>query len=417
MTLIRSTSALSAGVVLLLAPWSVAQEIQAEASVETPAEAEAAPAPEPAPEPVAEPEPEPEPVVVEEAPVEEPAADEEESTSGVSYLVFADAYASFQTAAPGSPSPSYRAYDSTVNSGNGAEVQDGFQLSWLGVDLNWDGGPVGATVNLRGGPGVNIYYYDTRMTGPISFTQAYVTWKPVENLSLDFGMFGTLFGAEVVENWANFNYTRSALYYQMQPFWHTGLRASYALSDEFSINGFIADDANQISLLDSSGGGNSTMQAALQVAYAGNGFSAALGTMQTLGENSLSGFDRFVDLVLGYSDDKFGILFNGDLNIGDNAATDYYGLSLAARYFFVPEFGIALRGDFLDLDMDVSDNEVVTGTLTFDYRPLKGADNLILRWDNRVEAATGQYTNRDGSPADAWFSSTIGVTAYTSGML
>lgn len=420
MTLIRSTSALSAGVVLLLAQWATAQEVKAEATAEVPAappEATPNAAPEPVDPPAAEPEPapEPEPVVAVAVVAEEEVA-EEEDTTGVSYLLFADAYASFQTAQPGSPAPGFRAYDSNVNVDGTNTVQDGIALSWLGLDLVWDGGPVGATLNLRGGPGVNLYFVDSRMSGPISFTQAFVTWKPADQLAIDFGIMGTIFGAEVVENWVNFNYTRSALYYQMQPFWHTGVRATYELSDEFSIKGFLADDANHLSLLDSTGA-NSTMQAAIQVAYAANGVSAALGTMQTLGESSLSGFDRFVDLVLGYSNDKFGVLFNGDLNIGDDAATDFYGLSLAARYFFVPEFGVALRGDFTDANMDVSNDELVTGTLTLDVRPLKGSDSLILRWDNRVESKTGEFTNRAGEVADAWFSSTIGLTAYTSGML
>lgn len=420
MTLIRSTSALSAGVVLLLAPWVAAQEFKAEATATAAPEAPATPEPAPEPAPEAAPVAEEAPPAPEAAPVEEAAAEEapeEEANSGVSYLLFADAYASFQTAAPGTASPPHRAYDSNAYvDGVGNVAQDGVALSWLGLDLVWDGGPVGATVNLRGGPGVNLYFVDSRMSGPVSFTQAFVTWNPMEKLSLDLGLFGTIFGAEVVENWVNFNYTRSALYYQMQPFWHTGARLTYALSDSLTIKAFVADDANQSSLLNPAGV-NSTMQGAVQIAYAADGFSGALGTMQTLGENSLSGFDRFVDLVLGYSTDKFGVLFNGDLNIDDDS-TDFYGLSLAARYFFIPEFGVAVRGDFTDSDMNAGNgSELVTGTLTLDVRPLKGSDSLILRWDNRVESKTGAYFDRSSAPADAWFSSTIGLTAYTSGLL
>lgn len=411
MKLNRGIRVLSGCAVLLLAATAGAQEEDA------PVEA----APEAAP-PVEETAPPPEETAAEvaEEPVAEPVAEagevevEEGGTSGLSYLVFADAYASFQTAAPGSAAPSYRAYDSN----NDFRNQDGFGLSFVGLDLNYDTGKFGATASFRAGPSVNIYFVDPRMVGPVSILQGFVTWKPTDAITLDLGMFGTIFGAEVAESWMNMNYTRGALYYQMQPFWHTGLRASFDLTEELAIKAMLVDDANQISLLQATPGGNSTMQAAVQLAYASGGFSGAVGTLQTLGEGALSGFDRFVDLVLAYSGDNYGVLFNGDLNVADNGGGTFYGLSLAGNYFFVPEFGVAARVEYLDLDADVSDTEILTATLTLDVRPVSGSENLILRWDNRIESsfAADAFVNRDNGPTSAWFSSTVGLVAYTDGM-
>lgn len=417
MMLIRRTPILTGLAVLLVGGLASAQEVKAEATAEVaapeaPETTSTVAAPEPAAEPPAvEPEPVGETVAVDAVAVEEAA--EEDAASGVSYTLFGDAYATFNTAQPGTAMPYHRAY--TANEGRN---QDGFSLAWVGLDLAYDGGKIGVTTSIRAGSAVNSYFVDSRMFGPVSITQGFVTWKPIDALAVDLGMFGTIFGAEVAENWYNFNYTRGALYYGYQPFWHTGARVTYALTDKLTLKGFLADDSNQISLLYPVGGaGNSTMQAAVQLAYADGGFTGAVGTMQTLGEGSISGFDRFVDLVLGYSTDKFGVLFNGDFNLNDSTDTSYLGLSLAARYYFVPAFGVALRGEFIKPDMDVSSNELVTGTLTFDIKPVSGADNLLIRWDNRVESQTGVFFDRDGNAADAWFESTIGLVAYTSGML
>jgi hypothetical protein len=420
MMLIRRTPILSGLAVLLVGGLASAEEVKAEATVEAPKVETAAPevttTAEPTPEPVVEtpaPEPAVEAVAVEEAP-------EEESSSGVSYLLFGDAFATFNTAQPGSAVPLHRAYTQAVdgNSPPGGHSQDGFSLAWIGLDLAYDGGQIGVTTSIRAGSAVVPYFGTTgdgRMFGPVSITQGFVTWKPIDALAFDLGMFGTPFGAEVVENWNNFNYTRGALYYGYQPFWHTGLRASYALSDTLTIRALLTDEANQIALLGPGGSGN--LQAGAQIAYASDGVTAALGTLQTLGDSTYLGFDRFVDLVLGYSSDKFGVLFNGDFNVNDGADTSYLGLSLAARYFFVPAFGVALRGEFIKPNIDVSNNELVTGTLTFDIKPVSGADNLLIRWDNRVESQTGVFFNRDGNPTDAWFESTLGFVAYTSGVL
>lgn len=386
--------------VLLLAGSAFAQEATDEVEASEASSDEASPAPVPVSEPAAEPEAV---AAAEAAPAEEVA-----EASGFSYLLFADTYATFQTAQPGTASPSHRAYSSNAPDNTSA---NGFGLNFVGIDLGYDSKYFGVTTSVRGGPGVIRYYGLAPSDGIIAVTQAFVTWKPTEKLSIDAGMFGTIFGAEVAESWQNLNFTRGALYFQMQPFWHTGVRASYALTEEFSINAMLVNDVNQVSLNPAS-----KAQAAVQVAYNKDDFGAALGTLQTLGEGNVSGFDRFVDLVLTYTPDDFSLVFNGDLNISDGGGT-FYGLSLAAGYRFAPAFGVALRGEFLDLDADTSNNELYTATLTLDTRPVPGVDNVVLRWDNRLEGSSGNpFFNGSGDPTDLWFASTVGLVVHTDGL-
>lgn len=410
------TGLLSGASVLLLGTGAFAQEVAAEATATT----TAAPAPEPAPEAA--------PAAETEAPAEEaPAAEEAAATPaeeaaaepvGISFMVFADAFASLQTAQVGSTAPSWRSYDSGfTTAGGGLENRNGFGLAFGGIDASYAGKYLGVTTSLRFGPGVTRFYAQDPVLGGIgAITQAYGTWTPTDKLTIDMGMFGTIFGAEVAESWMNMNYTRGALYYQMQPFWHTGLRAAYQLTEELAVKALVVNDVNQLST-------STNLQAGLQLLYSSGGFSGALGTLQTLGEGTSLGFDRFFDAVLAYEADGFKVLFNGDLNIVDNGPT-FYGLSLAAGYQFIPMFGAALRGEFLDLNTDVPDSELITGTLTLDFRPME-TDNIVVRWDNRVESAaganfngTGQnaFFNGSGGGTDAWFTSTIGFVAQTGGL-
>jgi hypothetical protein len=82
----------------------------------------------------------------------------------------------------------------------------------------------------------------------------------------------------------------------------------------------------------------------------------------------------------------------------------WWGAMLGARYAFVPQFAVAARGEYLS-DPDayatnvaalfppppntppVSDVQILTGTLTLDYRP---ADYLILRLENRIDWSNKQ---------------------------
>jgi len=67
--------------------------------------------------------------------------------------------------------------------------------------------------------------------------QAYVTYKADVGDGLDIyaGKFVTLLGAEVIESPLNYNISRSILFGFAIPFTHTGIRATYPLTDKLSI--------------------------------------------------------------------------------------------------------------------------------------------------------------------------------------
>jgi hypothetical protein len=406
------------------------------APAEAPAAAEPAPA-EPAP---AEPAPA-------EAPAEEAPAEEE---SALSFGMYADAMWSYSTSKAGMPIPAHRAYEwrSPVNL-----TENGFSLSFLGVDATYDAGEIAATGSLRFGPSVPEFYaLDTGPFGIDNIIQAYLTWRPLEGLSLDFGQFGTPFGAEVAESYVNLNYSRGGLYYAMQPFWHTGLRAAYAFSDMFTLKALVVNGVNNIS--DDAALGFSDNDAPMfglqAVVTPTDTFSIAAGGLYALDpETNFSGFDRFLDLVATLSLDDLTVIFNADYNQNTDQDTDgdgqtddstsFYGLSLQGGYRFSHLFGIALRGEYLSdndnalyagLDPTANDVAIQTGTLTLDFRPIPDADNLIIRLDNRIEHANAKiyYDGDPGDPtvdpmtgdvtppasnAKTWFGTVLGVVVKT----
>src|SRR5690606_1388132 len=128
--------------------------------------------------------------------------------------------------------------------------------------------------------------------------------SPTEELTLDFGQFGTIFGAEVAESWQNLNYTRGALYYAMQPFWHTGLRVRYQASEMVGFNAMVVNGTNQAFVPD-----NNQPAVAGQLTLAPvDGLSLALGYLHQIDPmnsdfypgGGRAGFDNFFDFVAVY---------------------------------------------------------------------------------------------------------------------
>lgn len=363
--------------------------------------------------------------------------------AGLQISAFVDAYYGFQTQAQGTPNAVHRSYDFNrwVSEGdtNGGLAQNGFGLSWAGIDASYDGGQLGATVSFRAGPSVPIYYGgDTGALGLDNITQAYATWTPTPKFSLDFGQFATIFGAEVGNSWQNLNYTRGALYYAMQPAWHTGLRATVSPSEKVSLTGMVVNGANTVH------DDNETPSLALQLSLAPNeAFSMAAGGMVTLNPSTDGGiFDTYLDLVAALTIERFSLVLNADLGVmGDreNSGPGYtqtldnpmfWGVSLAAGFQATDMFGVALRGEYLsDADNQLykatrmnfgvtfpttEETNVVTVTGTLDFKPVEGSNNLIIRWDNRIETSNEDiFYNRSSNETNVWFGSILGVVVTT----
>jgi len=78
--------------------------------------------------------------------------------------------------------------------------------------------------------------------------QAYLSVRaPIgSGLTVDAGKFVTPAGAEVIETQDNWNYSRSLLFAWAIPYYHAGVRASYAFNDKLTSTGFVLNGWNNV---------------------------------------------------------------------------------------------------------------------------------------------------------------------------
>ena len=375
----------------------------------------------------------PSPETPTEGPVDAPQDEAEEAPwyNDFSLGMFVDAYGAIRS------DSNRKRTSGTTPDGTGLPAQypheayvmaDGFSLAFAGIDATYSGEKFGATVSLRFGPGVNRFYFaDTGPIGIDNITQAFVTYKPHEKLTLDLGQFGTLYGAEVLESWKNMNYSRGALYYAMQPFWHTGLRANLAIADSFALNAMVVNGVNNAFE------GNKSPTLGLQaVITPGDVFSMALGYMAALHprDGAEPPFHNFFDVVATITAGDFKLVGNFDLNMYKLSGADtenWWGLSVAPGYAFTEYLGAALRFEYLsdsanflfampDLDSTeegatIADTtSLTTITATLDLKPVPGSSALVIRPEFRYEMASDDYfADKDGDLTDGFWTAMLGV--------
>ncbi|HEX9619726.1 MAG TPA: outer membrane beta-barrel protein [Polyangiaceae bacterium] len=365
------------------------------------------------------------------------------------FSAFADAYASvnYNFPKPQDDANGFRAYD----------TDNGFALAWVGLDVGYEPDPVGGTLSLRFGPtaetiGASCLSADTACDGERGLDvvkQAFVSFQPFgagSRLTLDFGKFDTIYGAEVAESQHNFNYTRGLLYWLGQPLFHTGLRLGFEIVPELSATALVVNGYNnsvdnnvgksfglQLAYAPSDRyalyfgwlGGPEQDDTALVECGAGTSYSAeqgacvpdaaapdaALYRIDRGGANELEAFRHLLDLVVVYSPiDVLGLQLNADYGTeGVRGASgvehqSFYGVMLAARLELTDVWAVAGRGEYY-ADPDgrttgFSDTSLASGTLTLEALP---TENLVLRLEQRADFVIDSEAERDGAATTELF--------------
>jgi len=411
------------------------------------------------------------PAHVEPAVHEGSAVHEEDWYDGFDLRVFADSYLSLNYNSPKPQSGGnsvIRAYD----------ISNGFAVAWAGLDISHAAAPIGGTLSLRFGPSAQRYNSSCvgkcdADYGLANVKQAYASFRPGgENspLTLDFGKFDTIYGAEVAESQDNINYTRGVLYWYGQPLFHTGLRANVEVSKNLRARALVVNGWNN-TIDNNTGktfGAQLTAHAprsdahewiSASLGYLGgperddtlsvqcppgsvfdqnsaNGCSPGTGssdsgTLDRPGNNS-SGWRHFVDLLITSDPtDSLHLVLNADYGVenkrdDDFAATfsahSWYGGMLGARYLVCEKFAVAGRAEiYRDPDgvttgsvngTPITGATIYTGTLTLDLLPAK---NLLIRLDNRLDSSTKQMFPKDVRLplSGTLFTTTLGVVVTT----
>ena len=243
----------------------------------------------------------------------------------------------------------------------------GFALGMANLVASYEGEKVGFVADLVFGPkgedavfGSPLYEAFKGGNGGSSqiLNQLYAYWNVSESVTLTIGNFNTFLGYEVISPTANFNYSTSYLF-SYGPFSHTGLKADFALSDDFSLMLAVMNptDATEFNP-------NGKYAFGAQLGYA----------------------DQFLNFLL--DDGAYEIDYTGGVNLsekfflGINAAlydngesgddkTGFAGVALYPQLSTSDTFSIGLRGeyfietgDFGAIGTGVEDSSVFATTLS-----------------------------------------------------
>jgi hypothetical protein len=339
------------------------------------------------------------------------------------------------------------------NSFRAFDVAQGFAVNWAGLNVAYTADQIGGTVGLRFGPGAIIYHNGTsdEVAGLQFVKQAYATWKPVDKLTLDLGKWDQPYGSEVADSQLNMNYTRSVLFWYIQPLWFTGLRVDYAASDMLDLKVFAANGWNNTLGINRSKtfGVQAVLtpvkEAVFYVGYVGGpqqadvgaGTPAAGGTPAVPpGDvpDANSHWRHLIDFVADINPTSaLRFLLNADFRAEDGLppppggmgthSASVYGANLVIKYAFTDAFSGALRGEYYhdehgDTLLTNTKTDVEDGTLSLNYTV---GSHLAFMLDGRYDhASTPDIPNAPGifqknfsGFTDSQFTATLGVIAST----
>lgn len=241
--------------------------------------------------------------------------------------------------------------------------------------------------------------------------QAYVSARaPIgSGLSIDVGKFVTPAGAEVIETQDNWNYSRSLLFSWAIPYYHAGVRASYAVSNTVTATGFVLNGWNNVK------DNNSSKTVAGQIVFAPTPrFSIAGVWMGGAEQTDIGGWRNLIDAVVNVEiTPAIKLQVNADLarDRGLGPGVGWHGVSAAVRAQLTPEWAIAPRVEWFADPQGASTGviqDVAEATLTVQRAIIAG---LAARAEYRVDHSnTAFFPARDGV-ARQW-QQTVGVGLF-----
>jgi putative OmpL-like beta-barrel porin-2 len=194
--------------------------------------------------------------------------------------------------------------------------------------------------------------------------EAYASYlAPVgKGLTITVGKFVTNAGAEVIESNANWNYSRSLLFYYAIPFFHFGAKAAYTFNPKWSVNASLVNGWNNTIINHDSGvfAASSGLTYGATVAYTPSPKWSATENYYvgpvTGGFKDSGATDNFwrhlSDTVIGYTPNaKWAFQVNGDYGfVQDTSPVNikWWGVAGYAKYTLSPKTNFAVRYEYYE---------------------------------------------------------------------
>jgi hypothetical protein len=265
---------------------------------------------------------------------------------------------------------------------------DSFQLDQAALTLAYQPKEgFGALVNVAAGEDMKILNA-AEGSNPNTFdvVQAFVQYA-TGPLTVIGGKYVTLAGAEVIAPTGNTNFSRSLMFFA-EPLTHTGIRATYAVSDTLNVIAGINNGWNYSSLTTS---GSKTGEFGL--AWTPNKIFALTAQAYVGKDPSFDAPRTLIDAVATYTaTDALTLILSYDWgqqkqHVSGSPSLDWNGAAFYANYALNDQWRVSFRLEYLD-DKEGSPlltgvaQTVKEGTITFGYDPVKSFElRLEARYD------------------------------------
>jgi hypothetical protein len=230
-----------------------------------------------------------------------------------------------------------------------------------------------------------------------------------KGLQVDAGKFVTQHGAEVIEAKDNWNYSRSLLFALAIPYYHTGVRATYAASDKVTLMGNVVTGWNSVK--DNNGGKSVGAQIILKPV-----------SQVTIVQNYMSGYEQpdnatdlrhLVDSVVTITPTSMvSLMANYDYGKDSfaGAPVSWQGIAGYLKVQATSRFALIPRVEWFDDPdgfMTGAAQTLKEGTLTGEF---KLANGLLSRVEYRRDVSNiASFATSTGSPKTSQGSFGVGV--------
>ncbi|MES2005000.1 MAG: outer membrane beta-barrel protein [Bacteroidota bacterium] len=281
--------------------------------------------------------------------------------------------------------------------------KNSFELGMASVKVDHTIGKVSATADVGFGRRAQEFSYNDVQTSLTIVKQAYISYAPSDKLKFTFGKWATHVGWELLDAYANRNYSMS-YGFSFGPFFHTGLKADISLGGKSALMVGVANPTDYVSAPTPV----KMFLAQFSTASKNDKLKAYL---NFVGGTGVSQINLVVNGVLS---DQFNIAYDGSLNTSKIGTTNSSWKSHAVYLNYDPTklFGLTLRGDYFDdrklAPLLPGGKHVLATTLTGNIK----VDNLTIFPELRLDNASGSIFSKGSGSSTKSTASFILAVAY-----
>jgi hypothetical protein len=256
--------------------------------------------------------------------------------------------------------------------------QSSFELGMASLKVDHSFGKVSATADVGFGRRAQEFSYNDVQTTLTAVKQAYVSYAPSDKVKFTIGKWATHVGYELLDAYANRNYSMS-YGFSYGPFFHTGLKADFALGGKSALMIGVANPTDYVS----APSGVKVLIAQFSTGSANDKLKAYLNFQGG------TGLTHFNLVVTGVLSDQFNIGYDGNLQSTKQGTVNSSWKSHALYLNYDPSklFGLTLRNEYFD-DRKVNP---LLGTKSVFATTLSGnahVDNLTIIPELRLDNAS-----------------------------